>query len=60
MKTEAHCAVLAEAAYISAEAAAGASTAAGKAVAVGLIKNKVLKIYSTLETRTRVCFKVGG
>jgi hypothetical protein len=47
-QTEAHCAVLAEAAYIyiSAQSAAGSITAAGKAVAVGLVKNKVLKIYS--------------
>jgi hypothetical protein len=45
-QTEAHCAVLAEAAYISAQSAAGSTTAAGKAIAVGLIKNKVLKIYS--------------
>lgn len=45
-QTEAHCAVLAEAQFISEIAAAGATTAAGKALAVGMIKNKVLKIYS--------------
>lgn len=45
-QTEAHCAVLAEASFISAQTAAGANTAAGKALAVGMIKNKVLKIYS--------------
>ncbi|RDW73512.1 hypothetical protein BP6252_07419 [Coleophoma cylindrospora] len=49
VNTEAHCAVLAEASFISAQSAAGASTAAGKALAVGMIKNKVLKIYSTLQ-----------
>jgi hypothetical protein len=35
--------VLVEAAYISAQTAAGA---VGKAIEIGLIKNKVLKIYS--------------
>lgn len=37
--------MLAEAAYISAQGAAG-TTAAGRGIAVGLIKNKVLKIYN--------------
>jgi len=49
VNTEAHCAVLAEAAYISAVSAAGSTTAAGKALSNGLIKNKVLKLFSTLQ-----------
>lgn len=49
-QTEAHCAVLAEASFLSAQSAAGATSTAGKALAVGTIKNKVLKIYSTFAS----------
>ncbi|KAL3427917.1 small secreted protein [Phlyctema vagabunda] len=52
VNTEAHCAVLAEQAFIDAQEEAGADSTTGQALAVGMIKNKVLKIYGTLQAIT--------
>ncbi|KZV76407.1 hypothetical protein PENSPDRAFT_646179 [Peniophora sp. CONT] len=57
--TDAHCSVLAEQAYLDAGAIAS-SNKATNGVSVGLFKNKVLKIYSTLLVTQAEVAQNGG